>query len=216
MARKTAAQLDREIAQALARRRPRRPRRPHRHHAVMSASTTKPSDAWDVAMDAILEHDPKRAAQIAYDLQQQGSSRPSASFTQQLQAAPTSVQESFQEHLDALETKRLLAELRALPDYQGWTFDYVYPGYFSVYPGYFSYSRGPLSVFFVPDWEGKEETLTIQVQDSQGQVYSSDTHPLPHSKRTGEKLFQIVRPTLNKLAFNYDTELSKAVWKALR
>jgi hypothetical protein len=92
------------------------------------------------------------------------------------------------------EEKRLLAELRALPDYQGWTFDYVYPGYFSYY-------RGPYFVFFTPDWED-EETLSIQVQDDKGHTYTlySEQLSLPRAGRTGRRLFDLVRPTLDKIS----------------
>jgi hypothetical protein len=92
------------------------------------------------------------------------------------------------------ETKRLVAELEALPDYQGWTFVYEYPGYFG-------YRRSPFVVFFTPDWEGKW-TLPIEVQDDEGNVYDaySTRLPLPPARRTGRKLFNLVRPTLDKLA----------------
>lgn len=92
------------------------------------------------------------------------------------------------------EEKRLLAELKALPDYQGWTFVYVYPGYFS-------YLRGDTSVYFTPDWEG-DATLPIQVQDNDGNVLDeySKSLPLPHGGRTGRKLFHMVRPTLDAIA----------------
>jgi len=92
------------------------------------------------------------------------------------------------------EEKRLLAELKELPDYQGWTFVYVYPGYFS-------YLRGSDSVFFTPDWEG-DATLPIQVQDNDGNVYEeySTVLPLPHGNRTGRKLFNLVRPTLDDVS----------------
>jgi len=92
------------------------------------------------------------------------------------------------------EEKRLLAELKALPDYQGWTFVYVYPGYFS-------YSRGPYSVFFTPDWD-EEGKLSIQVQDDEGHSYTlyASELPLPHAGRTGRKLFDMVRPTLDKIS----------------
>lgn len=50
---KSSSQLDREIAAALARKRPRS----RSYHSTMR-------DSWDVAMDALLEHDPKRASEI--------------------------------------------------------------------------------------------------------------------------------------------------------
>ena len=59
--RKSKAQLDREIAQALA----KKPMRKHRHHATRRDDT---SDDWDVVMDAIMEENPKKAAKIAHNL----------------------------------------------------------------------------------------------------------------------------------------------------
>lgn len=92
------------------------------------------------------------------------------------------------------EEKRLLAELKKLPDYDGWTFVHVYPEYFSYY-------RAPYSVYFTPDWEA-EGRLPIQVQDDEGHVYEEygKTLPLPRAGRTGAKLFALVRPTLDALA----------------
>lgn len=55
---KSPAQLDREIASVLTRPRPRK------HHATRR-------DEWDVAMDAILEHDPERAAHIVRKIREE-------------------------------------------------------------------------------------------------------------------------------------------------
>jgi hypothetical protein len=57
---KSPAQLDREIAEALARSHPQR----RWHHATMEGSGSEGSGAWDVAMDAILENNPSKAAQV--------------------------------------------------------------------------------------------------------------------------------------------------------
>lgn len=92
------------------------------------------------------------------------------------------------------ETKRLRTELEALPDYQGWTFTYDYPGYFS-------YRRGAFAVNFTPDWED-DKTLPIEVQDDAGQLYDEYSRqlPLPRAGRTGRKLFRLVKPTLDAVS----------------
>jgi hypothetical protein len=93
------------------------------------------------------------------------------------------------------ETERLVAEMEALPEYRGWRFTYEYPGYFC-----YSHPDNSYSVFFTPDWEG-DETLPIQVQVDDGRDCEEHSERLPLSRegRTGEKLFDLVRPTLDKL-----------------
>jgi hypothetical protein len=93
------------------------------------------------------------------------------------------------------ETDRLLAELEALPPYRGWTFSYVYPGYFC-----YSHLDLPHSVFFTPDWE-REEVLDIQVQTNDGHDFPDygDVLALPRGGRSGEQIAQMVRPTLDRL-----------------
>jgi hypothetical protein len=87
-----AAQLDREIAQALARKRPRR------HHATRYRMPY--DDAWDVALDAILEHDPKRAAQIVKDIRaKHGSYEPSDEFEKALDKVPSTIRQQFEDHM---------------------------------------------------------------------------------------------------------------------
>jgi hypothetical protein len=94
------------------------------------------------------------------------------------------------------ETDRLVFELLELGQYQGWRFSYEYPGYFC-------YSRpdSKFRVFFTPDWEGVE-TLPIEVQDDDGDCYEEHGGllSLPREGRTGKKIFDLVRPTLDKLS----------------
>ena len=94
------------------------------------------------------------------------------------------------------ETDVLVAELEELAPYDGWRFSYEYPGFFC-------YSRAdlPFNVFFTPDWQ-EAETLPIEVQDDEGYHHAehSTTVPLPRGGRTGQKLFDLVRPTLDKLS----------------
>lgn len=79
---KSAAQLDREISIAL-------------------ANTRREADVWDVAMDAILEHDPKRAAQIAHEITGDGVIDPPSSFLNALHEVPTGVRSKFEEAVTA-------------------------------------------------------------------------------------------------------------------
>jgi len=89
---KTAAQLDREIAQALA-----APRRPGRHHATRFGQPY--DDAWDVALDAVLTHDPKKAALIVEDIRRQhGSYDPSTEFERALAKAPADERREFEDY----------------------------------------------------------------------------------------------------------------------
>jgi hypothetical protein len=93
------------------------------------------------------------------------------------------------------EIERLLVEMQALPDYRGWHFSYEYPGYFC-----YSHPDNDFSIFFTPDWEG-DETLPIEVQRGSGAVVEEhcDRLPLPREGRTGQRIFEMVRPTLDKL-----------------
>jgi hypothetical protein len=89
---KTSAQLDREIAQSLAQK------RFGRHHAMRYRMPY--DDAWDVALDAILEHDPKRAAQIVKDIRaKHGSYEPSDEFEKALDKAPSTIRQQFEDYV---------------------------------------------------------------------------------------------------------------------
>lgn len=80
---KTSAQLDEEIAEVLARWEPR------------GAS----GDQWDVARDAILEHDPQRAASIRRNIYEEYGpvESPPPSFLKALDAAPAAVRRQYEE-----------------------------------------------------------------------------------------------------------------------
>lgn len=86
---KSAAQLNREIAEALAKA-PKRSRSRHVSRGVAA-------DDWDVAMDAILEHDPKRASQIVRKLRDEHGAAVSESdaFTAALESVPLKVRNKF-------------------------------------------------------------------------------------------------------------------------
>ena len=75
------------------------------------------------------------------------------------------------------------------PKYNGWEFDYQYPGFFVYY-------KGAFSVFFTPDWSGKG-LVAIQVNvndDPDDRFQGAD---VPFEPRTSDRLFQIVRPVLD-------------------
>jgi hypothetical protein len=93
------------------------------------------------------------------------------------------------------ETDRLVDEMCDLPAYQGWEFSYEYPGYFCYF-----HADLPFRVAFTPDWSD-DGTLPIEVTDNEGSYYEehSDALELPHEGRTGRKLLDLVRPTLDKL-----------------
>ena len=69
---KTPAQLDRDIAHALAQK--RRAQSTNRHHATVR-------DEWDVAMDALLERDAERAAEIVASIRQANKLPPYAAIS---------------------------------------------------------------------------------------------------------------------------------------
>lgn len=85
--RRSPAQLDREIATALA-------TRGRRHHATRAPSI---DDEWDVAMDALLEHDVKRAAKLVADIRAEHGAtvNPPQRFSDVVLALPGRVRESF-------------------------------------------------------------------------------------------------------------------------
>jgi hypothetical protein len=95
-----------------------------------------------------------------------------------------------------VEIARLVAEMEALPAYRGWHFSYEYPGFFC-----YSHSDSDFSVFCTPDWED-DETLPIEVQRDDGHMvyeYGGDRLPLPREGRTAQQIFEMVRPTLDKI-----------------
>jgi hypothetical protein len=95
------------------------------------------------------------------------------------------------------ETKRLVSELEKLPGYEGWRFSYEYPGFFC-----YQHLDRPFTVCFTPDWN-RDGELPIEVQDHDGHFLAEYSATLPlaadRSERTGQHLFYLVRPTLDKL-----------------
>lgn len=95
MKKSRAQQLDHEIAAAL-RRSPRR----HHHATTRQAG----ADDWDVAMDAIFEGDPKRAAQIARRIREEHPTKSATQeFSDALREAPQKVRDKFFELTESNE-----------------------------------------------------------------------------------------------------------------
>jgi hypothetical protein len=92
------------------------------------------------------------------------------------------------------ETDRLVFELLDLGQYRGWRFSYEYPGLFC-----YSHPGCDRRVFFTPDWSEDGE-MPIEVQDDEGTCVDFSAISLPLEGRTGQKLFDLVRPTLDKIA----------------
>ena len=90
------------------------------------------------------------------------------------------------------EHKRLRAELETIPAYHGWWFAYEYPGLFCYH-----HPDSKLSIFFTPDWS-TDGMMPIEVQDDEGSCVDYAEISLPHEGRTGQKLFDLVRSTLDK------------------
>jgi hypothetical protein len=94
MAKKTAAQLDREIAEALS------PKPARKQHPPLSG------DDWDVATDAILAHGIPhaiQAAQVAYTTLKERGGAASPSFLKALHEAPAAVRAKYEEQLATLQ-----------------------------------------------------------------------------------------------------------------
>jgi hypothetical protein len=89
------------------------------------------------------------------------------------------------------EIDRLITELEAI-DHHGWRYTYEYPGLFC-----YSHPDGGPRVFFTPDWD-EDATLVVEVQNDDGTCIDYERHALPRDGRTGRKLFDLVRPTLDK------------------
>ena len=90
------------------------------------------------------------------------------------------------------EHAQVLSELEALPTYNGWWFAYEYPGLFCYH-----HPDSSHSVFFTPDWSEDGE-MPIEVQDNEGVCVDDAAISVPHAGRTGQKLFDLVKSTLDK------------------
>lgn len=78
-----------------------------------------------------------------------------------------------------------------LRDYNGWVFDYEYPGYLVYHQG-----GGDLDVYFTPDWDEKG-SVSIQINKDGDEVYSEGISYVAPLKPSA--LFRIVRPYLDLL-----------------
>lgn len=119
-----AAQLDRDIAEVLRRRRS--------HHATRLAD-----DGWLVARDAILELDPDRASDIVNEIRAApGHPKPSRAFKKALHDTSSNVRSRFEQRVPGWESKLGKAE-----------FQEKAPGEMGLYvPGH-GYFRAPVTVY---------------------------------------------------------------------
>lgn len=89
---KTARQLDRDIAEALARSRS--------HHATVADEQWEPfaRPDWTVILDALLEHNPKKAAEVWHQMRKdEGDSPRPDSFVRKLRDIPADVRWKFED-----------------------------------------------------------------------------------------------------------------------
>ena len=139
---KSPAQLDREIAEVLSGR-----ASSARHHATRQIG----SDVWDVAMDAILEHDPKRAARLVQAIRAEHGVTVDATpeFSKAVREAPGNVRQAFFELLEgrAPTPLPLFYELVRRPsDAQIWfkaTEELKKPGYKGLQVVWYASDRKP-------------------------------------------------------------------------
>jgi len=90
-----------------------------------------------------------------------------------------------------MTTDQILALSKAIyerfPHIDGWTFEYMYPGYFT-------YGHENVLVFFTPDFDVDGE-ISIQIQDNDGGCLADGTS-IPYAELTAESLVDLVRPYL--------------------
>ena len=69
------------------------------------------------------------------------------------------------------DTEKFAKEFQAFkPEYNGWTFEYMYPGNFA-------YSKGDVVLFFTPDWN-LDGVVDPQVTSADGDpLHSLETRP---------------------------------------
>lgn len=101
---------------------------------------------------------------------------------------------------------KLLKQFEAkYPEYNGWTFEYMYPGSYS-------YSKDNAVVFFTPDWDADGE-VNIQITDADSNYLDGNDIPYK-APLTADSLFAIVKPYLDRQGFekqSLQTALPKAI-----
>lgn len=91
---------------------------------------------------------------------------------------------------------RLAEEMLKLhPEYRDWVFEFMYPGSFVYHQ-----KRGPLSVFFTPDWNewGMVDLEVVEWREGNPEVVDLPGSVGFRRERTADRLFGIVRPTLDE------------------
>lgn len=91
------------------------------------------------------------------------------------------------------DSQRLAEEMTARGPYKGWEFEYL------DQPGSFSYwhPASPVRVYFTPDWSAGDE-ITVQTERDDDEPEIDDGAAIPFPIRTADRLFEAVRPWLDK------------------
>ena len=81
----------------------------------------------------------------------------------------------------------------ALPEYNGWSSTYAYPGFIS-----YEHPDTNIMVCAASDFNG-DAKLDIQIQTADGRSFDDGENAAwPHADRTAEKMFARLRPYLDK------------------
>ena len=95
--------------------------------------------------------------------------------------------------LNASKTITDLTLQADLPEYNGWSATYEYPGFIN-----YSHPASVIMVCASSDFNG-DGKLDIQIQTTDGRSFDDGENALwPHEGRTAEKLFERLRPYLDK------------------
>lgn len=88
---------------------------------------------------------------------------------------------------------RLAKALFERGPYKGWEFDYEHPGFFVYF-----HPASQVRVMFTPDW-GHDGKIAVQSQWREGvPALDDDGAEIPFPIRTVDRLFEAVRPWLDK------------------
>ena len=149
-------------------------------------------------MDALLEHDPKRAAKLVASIRKDAITMDATpEFENVLKEVPATVRERFVKSLNALTATLPLPAgpldgadfAKVLPDYKGWT-----PAW--DFPGFLAFQRGDLSVFCTPDYN-HPGTIAIDVQRDGTSIGDHKELVWPMAKRTPASFMKLMRPVLD-------------------
>lgn len=82
----------------------------------------------------------------------------------------------------------------ALPEYKGWSATYEYPGFIN-----YTHPDGDIAVCATSDFNGDGKLdIQIHTEDFSQSVNDGENKPWPHEGRTAAKMFDRLRPYLDK------------------